>query len=139
MLFNYDDAGVLLTEKTKDEVLRKFKQYSECDFVKAGQTPKDTLMFQKDECLTLPPRSDARNLYLKLKELGMPIKLSGGVIKLTDTCCVCEAGVLVTENATKILKLLHKKMFNYVFVPLCCWSASTGETEYFRLDLPKRR
>ncbi|KAI3900839.1 hypothetical protein MKW92_051808 [Papaver armeniacum] len=150
MLFNYDDAAVLLTEKTKDQVLRKFKEYSECDFVKAGQTPKETvrifseLMFQKDECLTLPPRSNARNLYLKLKELGMPIKLSGGVIKLTDTWCVCEAGVRVTENATKILRLLNKKMFNYVLVPMCFAGVPPPRNNIFGevclfLDLPKSR
>ncbi|KAI3964690.1 hypothetical protein MKW92_015849 [Papaver armeniacum] len=139
MLFNYDDAAVLLTEKTKDKVLRKFKEYREWDFLMEGQTPMEPLMFQKDECLTLPPSSNARNLYLKLKELGMPIKLSDGVIKLTDTFSVCEYGERVTKDATKILKLLNKKMFNYVLVPLCCWSSSTGETEYFRLDLPRRR
>ncbi|KAI3899758.1 hypothetical protein MKW92_049831 [Papaver armeniacum] len=125
--------------KSLSKIVGLFKEYSECDFVKAGQTPKETvrifseLMFQKDECLTLPPRSNARNLYLKLKELGMSIKLSADRYML----CVCEVGVRVTENATKILRLLNKKMFNYVLMPLCCWSASTGETEYFRLDLPK--
>lgn len=36
MLQNYDDAAVLLTDKTKDDVLRKFKEYIECDFVKTG-------------------------------------------------------------------------------------------------------
>ncbi|KAI3926033.1 hypothetical protein MKW98_028169 [Papaver atlanticum] len=148
MLFNYDDAGVLLTDKTKDEVLRKLKEYEECDFVKEGQTPMETvrksyslrslyslmivdLVFQKDDCLTLPPLSNARNLYLKLKELSMPVVLSGGNIKLTDTFCVCEDGKRVTENTTEILGLLEKKMFKYVLMPLCCWSASTGETEYF--------
>ncbi|KAI3946855.1 hypothetical protein MKW98_003418 [Papaver atlanticum] len=136
MLQNYDDAAVLLTDKTKDEVLRKFKEYNECDFVKTGQTPMAPLVFAKDEVLPLPPRSSAMNLCPKLKELGMPVELSGGCIKLTETFSVCEDGVRVTEDATKILRLLKKKMFNYALVPLCCWSASTGETEYLQVDMP---
>ncbi|KAI3946787.1 hypothetical protein MKW98_003350 [Papaver atlanticum] len=103
MLQNYDDAAVLLTDKTKDEVLRKFKEYNECDFVKTGQTPMAPLVFAKDEVLPLPPRSSAMNLCPKLKELGMPVELSGGCIKLTETFSVCEDGVRVTEDATKIL------------------------------------
>lgn len=95
------------------------------------------LVFEKNEFLTLPPRSSATNWCVKLKELGMPVELSGGRIKLTKIFNVCEDGVRVTEDATKILRLLKNKM--YVLVPLCCWSASTGETEYFHLDTPKSR
>ncbi|KAI3946854.1 hypothetical protein MKW98_003417 [Papaver atlanticum] len=114
MLQNYDDAAVLLTDKTKDE-----------------------MVFEKNEFLSLPSRSSATNLCVKLKELGMAVELSGGRIKLTKIFNVCEDGVRVTEDATKILRLLKNKMFKYVLVPLCYWSASTGETEYFRLDTPK--
>ncbi|KAI3885833.1 hypothetical protein MKW92_039770 [Papaver armeniacum] len=137
MLHSYDDAAVLLTDKTKDDILRKFKEYNECDFVKPGQIATEPLVFEKDEFLTLPPRSSATNLCVKLKELGMPVELSGGRIKLTKIFNVFEDGVRVTEDATKILRLLKNKMFKYVLVPLCCWSASTGETEYFHLDTPK--
>ncbi|RZC49045.1 hypothetical protein C5167_017472 [Papaver somniferum] len=50
MLSGYDDVGVLLTDKTKDEVLRKFEEYRECDFLKLGQTPMEPMMI----CLYLP-------------------------------------------------------------------------------------
>ncbi|KAI3909490.1 hypothetical protein MKW92_050226 [Papaver armeniacum] len=140
MLFNYDDAGVILTDKTKEEVLRKFKEYGECDFVKAGQRPTESLVFEKDDCLTLPPhsRSNPSNLSVKLRKLGMPVKLSedGKRVCVADTFRVCEVGKRVTEDAAEILKHLDKKMFKYVLLPLCCWSASTKETEYFDVDLP---
>lgn len=67
----------------------------------------DSAGVSENYCLTLPPRSNARNLYLKLKDLGMPVELIGGRIKLTDTFCVCEEGLRVTENATKILVCLY--------------------------------
>ncbi|KAI3903052.1 hypothetical protein MKW92_024834 [Papaver armeniacum] len=154
MLQGYDDVGVLLTDKTKDEVLRKFEEYREYDFVKLGQTPMEpvrksyslwclyswtNLVFEKDEDLTLPPRSSAMDLCPKLKELGMHVELSGSCIKLTDSFSVCKDGVRVTENAAKILTLLKKKMFTYVLKPLCCWSASTGKVEYIHLEPPKSR
>ncbi|KAI3959341.1 hypothetical protein MKW98_018931 [Papaver atlanticum] len=96
----------------------------------------ESLVFEEDEFLTLPPRSSATNLCVKLKELGMPVELNGGRIKLTKVFSVCE-DKRVTEDSTKILRLLKQKMFKYALVPLCCWSASTGETEYFDLNLPR--
>ncbi|XP_026434348.1 uncharacterized protein LOC113331927 [Papaver somniferum] len=103
MLSGYDDVGVLLTDKTKDEVLRKFEEYREYDFVKLGQTPMEPLVFEKNDDLPLRPRSSAMDLCPKLKELGMPVELSGSCIKLTDSFSVCKDEVRVTENAAKIL------------------------------------
>ncbi|KAI3884120.1 hypothetical protein MKW92_050134 [Papaver armeniacum] len=120
MLFNYDDAGVILTDKTKEEVLRKFKEYGECDFVKAGQRPTELLVFEKDDCLTLPPHSHSnpRNLSVKLRKLGMPVKLSedGKRVCVADTFRVCKVGKRVIEDAAEILKHLDKKMFKYVLL-----------------------
>ncbi|KAI3900133.1 hypothetical protein MKW92_036746 [Papaver armeniacum] len=111
MLFNYDDAGVILTDKTKEEVLRKFKEYGECDFVKAGQTTMESLVFEKDDCMTLPPHSHSnpRNLSIKLRKLGMPVKLSeyGKRVCIADTFRVCEVGKHVTEDAAEILVCLY--------------------------------
>ncbi|XP_026452596.1 uncharacterized protein LOC113353100 [Papaver somniferum] len=67
MLSGYDDVGVLLTDKTKDEVLRKFEEYRECDFLKLGQTPMEPLVFEKDDDLPLPPGSETsqkKDVYL---------------------------------------------------------------------------
>ncbi|KAI3866593.1 hypothetical protein MKX03_023805, partial [Papaver bracteatum] len=139
MLAGYDDVGVLLTNKTKDEVLRKFGEYKEYDFLKLGQTPMEALVFAKNDVLPLPPLTNAVDLCPKLKGLGMPVELSGTGIKLTDAYSVCENGVRVAKNTAEILRLLEKRMFIYVLLPLCCWSASTEKTEYFPLDLPKSR
>ncbi|KAI3954210.1 hypothetical protein MKW98_018034 [Papaver atlanticum] len=101
-----NDVGVLLTDKTREEVLSKFREYEELDFVKPV-------------------------------ELGMPVELSDRSIKLTEKFTVCEDGVRVTENQAKILKCLGRKMFNFVPLPYCFWSRTTGQTEYFHLDLPR--
>ncbi|KAI3958198.1 hypothetical protein MKW98_020840 [Papaver atlanticum] len=123
------------------------KSLSKIFGLKPGLHEIESLVFEEDEFLTLPPRSSATNLCVKLKELGMPVELNGmllyyilviasGRIKLTKVFSVCE-DKRVTKDSTKILRLLKQKMFKYALVPLCCWSASTGETEYFDLNLPR--
>ncbi|KAI3864464.1 hypothetical protein MKW98_022509 [Papaver atlanticum] len=111
VLNNTDGLGVLLTNKTEEEILSKFREYEEFDYAKPGNTPMKTL------------------------DLKMPVELvdNGRRIKLTENYVVCEEGKHVTENASKILKHLKIKMFGYVFIPMCLWTASTGQTEYYHI------
>ncbi|KAI3874997.1 hypothetical protein MKW98_019570 [Papaver atlanticum] len=140
IMLDADNYGVLLTNKTEDEVLSKFCEYREFDFINAGSTPMETLVFEKDEVvLPLPPFSSAKKLFPKLKKLGMPVELIGKDIKLTERFVVCEVKKRVTEKASKILVLLDRKMFNFVLLPVCYWSRTTKETKYFPLDLPSRQ
>ncbi|MCL7021878.1 hypothetical protein MKW94_014769 [Papaver nudicaule] len=143
IMLDADDVAVLLAgkTKTKDEVLSKFREYVEYDFVKPGNTPQETLAFARGDVLTLPPRSKAMELCPKLMELGMPVELIGlHNIKLTDTFIVCEETRRVSENGSKILRLLEKKMFKYILVPQGRWSADSKKTEYFPMvDRPKSR
>lgn len=70
--------------------------------------------------------------------LPCPSLLKFSAIQLTY-CLVFDVLMSLCHCVIQITfcpRLLNKKMFNYVLVPLCCWSASTGEPEYFRLDLP---
>ncbi|KAI3949888.1 hypothetical protein MKW92_003911 [Papaver armeniacum] len=101
IMLDNDNYGVLLTNKTEDEVLSKFGEYREYDFINAGSTPMETLVFEKDE--PLPPLTSAKKLCPKLKKLGMPVELSGQDLKLTENFVVCEVKKRVTENAAKIL------------------------------------
>ncbi|RZC53564.1 hypothetical protein C5167_012415 [Papaver somniferum] len=108
LMLDNDNYGVLLTNKTEDEVLSKFREYREFDFINAGSTPMETLVFEKDEIvMPLPPVLSAKKLCPKLKKLGMPVELSGGLLcySLVRTLrfVVCEVKKRVTENAAKIL------------------------------------
>ncbi|MCL7041697.1 hypothetical protein MKW94_013432 [Papaver nudicaule] len=107
MLDGDDCSGVLLTNKTEDEVLSKFDEYEEFDFViPPNDKPIETLVFREGEVLPLPPFSRAKELYPRLKKLGMPVELSGGLFRyilLTEQFVVCEVGKRVTEEAAKIL------------------------------------
>ncbi|MCL7037470.1 hypothetical protein MKW94_011882 [Papaver nudicaule] len=137
MLDGDDCSGVLLTNKTEDEVLSKFREYREFDFVNAGSTPMETLAFEKGEVLDLPPVTSAEKLCPKLGKLGMPVEHQN--IKLTERFVVCEVNKHVTEEAAEIMMLLGIKMFDFVLLPLGCWSRTTKETKRFHLPLPCRR
>ncbi|KAI3973449.1 hypothetical protein MKW92_017577 [Papaver armeniacum] len=140
IMLDYDNYGVLLTNKTEDEVLSKFREYREFDYINAGSTPMETLVFEKDEIVMhLPPLTSAKKLCPKLKKLGMPVELSGQDLKLTERFVVCEVKKRVTEKAAKILILLGRKMFDFVLLPVCYWSRITKETKYFHMDLPSRQ
>lgn len=70
--------------------------------------------------------------------LPFPSMLKSSAIQITY-CLVFDVLMSLCHCAIQITfcpRLLKKKMFNYVLVPLCCWGASTGEPGYFRLDLP---
>ncbi|XP_026389691.1 mRNA turnover protein 4 homolog [Papaver somniferum] len=135
-MLDNDNYGVLLTNKTEDEVLSKFGEYREYDFINAGSTPMETLVFEKDE--PLPPLTSAKKLCPKLKKLGMPVEPSGKDLKLTERFVVCEVKKRVTENAAKILILLERKMFNFVLLPVCYWSRTTKETKSLVVVLLQR-
>ncbi|XP_026400476.1 mRNA turnover protein 4 homolog [Papaver somniferum] len=99
-----DDSGLLLTNKTKEEIFSKFREYEEFDFVKPGNTPMRTVVFEKDQVLPLPISSSARKLFPALRRLKMPVKLTNDqLIQLTEYYVVSEEGKRVTENASKIL------------------------------------
>ncbi|XP_026442094.1 mRNA turnover protein 4 homolog [Papaver somniferum] len=128
VVLDSDDVGVILTDKTEAELLTKLREYEELDFSKPGNMPMKTLNFDKDQVLPLPTRTSARKLFPLLRDLKMPVKLINNAgqtsIKLTENFIVCEERVRVTENASKILKHLKQKMFNYVIVPVCRWTDS---------------
>ncbi|MCL7052246.1 hypothetical protein MKW94_018060 [Papaver nudicaule] len=107
MLDEDECTGVLLTNKNEEEVLSKFREYKEFDFVKPGSTPMETL------------------------KLGMPVKLSGQDIQLTERFVVCEVKKRVTEEASQILELLGIKMFDFVLLPMGCWIRTTKITRHF--------
>ncbi|KAI3922688.1 hypothetical protein MKW98_006819 [Papaver atlanticum] len=133
VLGNSDDVGVLITNKSEDEILKKFDGYQEFDLAKPGNTPMETLKYTKDHVLSLPRNRKAKILFGELQGLGMPVELiDGQKIKLTKDYVVCEECKCVTEKASKILTLLNIKMFNYVVQPRCCWTVSSGQTYNFK-------
>ncbi|KAI3953476.1 hypothetical protein MKW92_037758 [Papaver armeniacum] len=77
VLNSTDGLGVLLTNKTEEEILSKFREYEEFDYANPGNTPMKTLVFDKDQILPLPTASAAcaRRLFPILQDLEMPVEL----------------------------------------------------------------
>lgn len=92
VLSSRDDVGVLVTNKTEDQILRKgkFRAYEEFDFAKPGNTPSETLTYAEGAVLRLPTNISAEKLFPILQELEMPVKLTndGRVIEMTQAYTV---------------------------------------------------
>ncbi|KAI3978022.1 hypothetical protein MKX01_032399, partial [Papaver californicum] len=72
VLHSTDDVGLLVTNKTKEEIFSKFHENEEFDYVNPGNTLTET----KYQVLPLPIPSSARRLFPILRRLKMPVQLT---------------------------------------------------------------
>ncbi|XP_044490125.1 mRNA turnover protein 4 homolog [Mangifera indica] len=116
------DAGLFLTDKSKEEVESLFNKYEEYDFARTGSTATE-----KVELLEGPLEQFTHEMEPFLRKQGMPVRLNKGVVELVSDFVVCEEGKPLSPESARILRLLGIKMASFKLHLICRWSPEDFE------------
>jgi mRNA turnover protein 4 len=96
-------CGLLFTNKTKDQVVEFFENYSTPQYADAGTVADRTLIMRKGfEDL----KSFSHSMEPYLRKLGLNTSLINAAIHLNEDFIVAEEGKQLSVEQTKILRLL---------------------------------
>ncbi|UYV83434.1 MRTO4 [Cordylochernes scorpioides] len=122
-------GGILLTNKTKDEIIEYFQSQKRREFAQSGTKAPETIVLQPGP---LPQLSHAIEPYLV--GLKVPTQLKRGVVHLAKEYTVCTEGEPITPTAARLLKLLDMKLGQVQVKLLAMWCSKDG---YVELALPE--
>lgn len=119
-------CGLLFTNKTRDEVLEWFENYSEGDYARSGSVATDTVTLPAGPLPQFP-----HSIEPHLRQLGMPTSLQKGIVTLLKEFTVCKAGESLKPEQARMLKLLGQEMAIFKLTMKSMW-AKDGTFEKFR-------
>merc|ERR1712050_92830 len=119
------EKGLLLTNKTKDEVKDYFDNLYMQDFARSGTTATQDIVIEEGPLKQFP-----HNMEPQLRQLGLPTALKKGVVTLTKEHTVCKQGDTLTPEQARILKLFKYEMANFHITIECMWNKE-GKFEKF--------
>nr|CAB3264018.1 mRNA turnover protein 4 homolog [Phallusia mammillata] len=128
-----NEVGLLFTNKTKDEVIQWFKEYSEHDHARAGNIATSTV-----ELAEGPLTQFSHAIEPHLRKLGLPVALKKGIVTMLEEHTVCKDGDVLTPEQCKILKLLNIVMAQFTINMQYMWDKGTGEFEAFEVSPPEQ-
>ncbi|XP_067010448.1 mRNA turnover protein 4 homolog [Anabrus simplex] len=122
-------CGLLFTNKSRDEVLEWFANYSDTDFARSGSVATSTVVLPKGPLEQFP-----HSMEPHLRQLGMPTSLKKGVVTLREDYTVCTLGDVLKPEQARILKLLGQPMAEFKLTMKCVWSKDDGAFEKFQMN-----
>jgi len=117
-------VGLLLTNKSRDEVLSFFKGFKTLDYARYGAKASETFEV-KGGVIDLP-----FTMAEQLRALGMPVELDHGKVRLTRDYIVCERGDILSTEQSHLLKHFCKPMAYFRLRMLATWER---EAEIFEI------
>jgi len=113
------DCGLLLTNKTRDEVLKFFEQFTKQEYAKAGTISDRTIVLKKGE-ESLKTFGHSMEPYLR--KLGLNTSLINTKIVMHEDYVAAEEGLALTPEQCKILKLLREPISNFKINVKAYWN-----------------
>eukprot|EP01017_Pseudomicrothorax_dubius_P009115 TRINITY_DN1304_c0_g2_i1.p1 TRINITY_DN1304_c0_g2~~TRINITY_DN1304_c0_g2_i1.p1 ORF type:complete len:221 (-),score=52.54 TRINITY_DN1304_c0_g2_i1:151-813(-) len=110
------DTGLLLTNKTKEEVNQFFESYKPEEFAKAGTISNQTIVLEKGT-QTLAGFTHTMEPYFR--SLGMNTSLVNTEIVLNEPFVLAEEGKPINVEQSKILKQLGIKLAEFKLNLVC--------------------
>ncbi|OQR84181.1 mRNA turnover protein 4 [Achlya hypogyna] len=110
-------VGLLMTNKSDDEVREYFKGLNVEDYAKSG--------FVATETVTIPAGPLPQfvgSMVESLRALGLPVDLKRSVITLNNDHTICKTGAVLTPEQAKLLVHFDKKMANFNVQMLSRWT-----------------
>jgi len=116
------EAGVLFTNRKKEDVIQYFKEFRKEGFARAGFTATESFEVKQGP---LPQFGHATEPYLR--KLGLPTELKQGIILVRYDYTVCQKGDVLSPEAANLLKLFGVKMADFRIQLVCVWSNNKFE------------
>merc|ERR1712168_677891 len=122
-----NQRGLLFTSQTTEEVMKYFGEHSENDYLRTGGIAEETVELDAG-----PLEQFSHAIEPQLRQLGMPTELKKGVINLMQDYTVCKAGVKLTSEQARILKLFDHKQAQFKLNMIAVWSREDGSFKMLR-------
>lgn len=116
------DVGLLLTNRSHDDVLKFFKTYAVDDFARSGFVATETVALSEGPLEQFAP-AQVPNLQL----IGLPVALKKGVVSLLQDFTICEEGDTLTPERAKMLELLELKMAKFSITLIANYEKDDGK------------
>ena len=110
------EAGLLFTNEPEQTVRQCFESMQVAEFARAG-TPATREVNLEAGALTFP-----HSMEPYLRKLGLPTKLTNGVVMLLADHTVCRDEQELSGDQAKLLQLLDIKMATFALSLQCRWS-----------------
>ena len=117
-------VGLLVTSKSKDEVLEYFENLVEEDFARAGSIAPRKIVVTNEMLYNFQV-----SMVEQFRKLGMPVEVNNGKLVLIGSrkeYVVCEEGQTLTVEACKILVQFGIKVSEFRLDLVCHWT-NNGE------------
>jgi len=118
------EAGLMFTDESRDAVQQCFDDCQVSEFARAGAEATHEVALEAGPLVNFP-----HSMEPYLRKLGMPTKLSTGVVTLLGDYQVCREGEELSSDQAKVLQLLGIKMATFELTLCCQWC--NGEFEAF--------
>ncbi|KAF5781670.1 putative ribosomal protein L10P [Helianthus annuus] len=116
------DAGLCVTNMSKEEAQRIFNEYEDYDFARTGSIATETVELKEG-----PLDQFTHEMEPFLRKQGMPVRLNKGVVELVGDFVVCEEGKPISPESSRILRLMDMKMATFKLNLICRWSPEDFE------------
>merc|ERR1711981_1135708 len=103
------EIGLLMTNKSEQELRSQIDTYNEYDFARAGTMAVATVIVKEGK---LTQFAHSQEPYLRT-QLEMPVKLDRGIIHLLQDVNICRKGDTLTGHQCRLLKYFEVKLAEF--------------------------
>ena len=120
MLNRSGEAGILFTNRSRQEVEKFFRDFQQMDYARAGTVATRTFVAEVG-----PLEGWAGSMEPMLRKLGLPTTLKTGVIHVDRAYPLCTEGEVLNAEQCKLLKLFDYKLVEFQLKLLGMWEKQT--------------
>ncbi|KAF4553773.1 Ribosome assembly factor mrt4-like protein [Elsinoe fawcettii] len=131
-------VGLLLTDRTMEEVKEFCEGFSEMDFARAGVkatrevvVPGGVVMSRVGEVPVEDDTAVPHSLEVTLRKWEMPTRLDKGKVMLDQEWTLCREGETLNSHQTALLKVFGIAMVEFRVKIKAVWDKETEEVEEF--------
>lgn len=110
------DAGLLMTNRTKKEVLSYFKDYKSPEFAMAGTVPTEDIIMK------IGPLDFPTSMLNTFRQLGLVVEIDDSKMILREKFIAAKKNVPLTPEQAKVLVHLDKPLINFTIKLECHWN-----------------
>jgi mRNA turnover protein 4 len=120
--------GLMLTNRSPQEVLEYFNKLQMEDYARAGNRVKEDVIIDEG-----PLDGFQHTMEPLLRSLGLTTTLKKGIIHLLKSYTICSNGDILTPEQAKLLKLFQRPLAQFQIKVKAHWNKNNEQVQIFDL------
>jgi len=120
--------GLMLTNRSPQEVLEYFNKLEMEDYARAGNRVKETVLIDEGSL-----DGFQHTMEPLLRSLGLTTTLKKGIIHLLKPYTICSKGDVLTPEQAKLLKLFQRPLAQFKIKVKAHWNKNNEQVQLFDL------